>query len=80
MNHSLIPAKRLFCGGTQKNTAKRLYTGTQYVVLVTGHSDKMLPDAHMKVDNCARDHKMRLMQLFPLSLHSHAMRAAHLFV
>ena len=42
INHSLNPAKRLLCGGTQRNTAKRLYTGTQYVV---GHSDKMLPEA-----------------------------------
>ena len=47
ISHSLNPAKRLFCGGTQRNTAKRLYTGTQYVVLVTGHSDKMLPEAHI---------------------------------
>ena len=42
INHSLNRAKRLLCGGTQRNTAKRLYTGTQYVV---GHSDKMLPEA-----------------------------------
>jgi len=34
----------------------------------------------MRVYNCARDHKMRLMQLFPLGLHSHGMRATHLFV
>ena len=34
----------------------------------------------MRVYNCARDHKMRLMQLFPLGLHSHGMRATrHLF-
>ena len=45
MNHSLYPAKRLLCGGTQRNTAKRLYTGTQYVVIVTGYSDKMLSEA-----------------------------------
>ena len=63
--------------GTQK---KRLYTGTQYVVVVTGHSNKMLSEAHMRVYNCARDHKMRSMQLFPLGLHSHSMRATHLFV
>ena len=36
INHSLNPAKRLLCGGTQSNTAKRLCTGTQYVVVVTG--------------------------------------------
>ena len=35
------------CGGTQRNAAKRLYTGTQYVVVVTGHSDKMLSKAHV---------------------------------
>ena len=29
----------------------------------------------MRVYNCERDHKMRLMQLFPLNLHSHGMRA-----
>ena len=46
INHSLNPAQRLFCGGTQRNTAKRLYTGTQYVVVVTGHSNKMLSEAH----------------------------------
>ena len=46
IHHSLNPAKRLFCGGTQRNTAKRLYTGTQYVVVVTGHSNKMLSEAH----------------------------------
>ena len=34
----------------------------------------------MRVYNCARDHKMRLVQLFPLGLHSHGMRATHLFV
>ena len=34
----------------------------------------------MRVYNCERDHKMRLMQLFPLGLHSHGMRATHLFV
>ena len=34
----------------------------------------------MRVYNCARDHKMRLMQLFPLSLHSHGMMATHLLV
>ena len=34
INHSFNPAKRLLCGGTQSNTAKRLYTGTQYVVVV----------------------------------------------
>ena len=33
----------------------------------------------MRVYNCARDHKMRLMQLFPLGLHSHGMSATHLF-
>ena len=80
INHSLNPAKRLLCGGTQRNTTKCLYTGTQLVIVVTGHSDKMLPEAHMRVYNCAKDHKMRLMQLFPLSLHSHSMRATHLFV
>ena len=76
MNHSLNPAKRLLCGGTQRNTAKRLYTGTQYVVIVTGHSDKMLSKAHnyIKVYNSARGHKMRLMQLFPLNLLSHGLR------
>ena len=74
------PAKRLLAGGTQRNTAKRLHTGTQYVVVVSGHSNKILSKAHMKVYNCAWDHKMRLMQLFPLSLHSHCMRAAHLLV
>ena len=47
INHSLNPAKRLFCGGTQRNTAKRLYTGTQYAVVVTGHSNKMLPETHV---------------------------------
>ena len=46
INHSLNPAKRLLCGGTQRNTAKRLYTGTQDVVVVTGHSNKMLSEAH----------------------------------
>ena len=46
INHSLNPAKRLLSGGTQWNTAKRLYTGTQYVVAVTGHSNKMLSEAH----------------------------------
>ena len=35
ISHSLNPVKRLLCG-TQSNTAKRLYTGTQYVVVVTG--------------------------------------------
>ena len=44
--HSLNSAQRLFCGGTQRNTAKRLYTGTQYVVVVTGHSNKMLSGSH----------------------------------
>ena len=33
----------------------------------------------MRVYNCARDHKMRLMQLFPLGLHSQGMRATHPF-
>ena len=47
INHSLNPAKRLLCGGTQRNTAKRLYASTQYVVVVTGHSNKMLPEAHI---------------------------------
>ena len=47
INHSLNPAKHLFCGGTQRNTAKRLCTGTQYVVVVTGHSNKMLSEAHI---------------------------------
>ena len=47
INHSLNPAKRLLCGGTQRNTAKRLYTGTQDVVVVTGHSNKMLSEAHI---------------------------------
>ena len=46
INHSLNPAKRLLCGGTQRNTAKRLYSRTQYVVVVTGHSNKMLSEAH----------------------------------
>ena len=46
INHSLNPAQRLFCGGTQRNTAKRLYTGTQYVVVVTGHINKMLSETH----------------------------------
>ena len=35
------------CDGTQRNTAKRLYTGTQCVVVVTSHSDKMLCKAHI---------------------------------
>ena len=48
INHLLNPAKRLLSGGTQRNTAKRLYTGTQYVVVVTGHSNKMLPEAHIR--------------------------------
>ena len=47
INHSLNPAKRLLCGGTQRNTAKRLYTGIQYVVVVTGHCNKMLSEAHI---------------------------------
>ena len=48
ISHSLNPAQRLFC--TQRNTAKHLYTGTQHVVVVTGHSDKMLPKStHMRV-------------------------------
>ena len=47
INHSLNPAKRLLCGGTQSNTAKRLYSGTQCVVVVTGHSNKMLSEAHI---------------------------------
>ena len=47
INHSLNPAKRLLCGGTQSNTAKRLYTGTQCVVVVIGHSNKMLSEAHI---------------------------------
>ena len=46
INDSLNFAERLFCGGTQRNAAKRLYTGTQHVVVVTGHSDKMLHEAH----------------------------------
>ena len=79
INHSLNPAKRLLSGGTQRNTAKRLYNGTQYVVVVTGHSNKMLRSTYMRVYNCARDHKMRLMQLFPLGLHSHGMTATQLF-
>ena len=61
-------------------TAKRLYTGTQYVVVVTGHSNKMLSEAHMRIYKCARDYNLRLMQLFILGLHSHGMRATHLFV
>ena len=47
INHSLNPAKCLLSGGTQRNIAKRLYTGTQYVVVVTGHSNKMLSEAHI---------------------------------
>ena len=47
INHSLNPAKYLLGGGTQRITAKRLYTGIQYVVVVTGYSDKMLPEAHI---------------------------------
>ena len=43
INHSFNPAKRLLCGGTQSNTAKRLYTGTQYVVVVTGSVTKCCP-------------------------------------
>ena len=46
INHSLNPAKHLLCGGTQRNIAKRLYTGTRCVVVVTGHSNKMLSEAH----------------------------------
>ena len=48
ISHSLNPAKRLLCVPTQRNIAKRLYTGTQYVVLVTGHSDKMLSEAYIR--------------------------------
>ena len=47
INHSLNPAKRLLSGGTQRNTAKRLYAGTRCVVVVTGHSNKMLSEAHI---------------------------------
>ena len=47
INQSLNPAKRLLSGGTQRNTAKRLKTGTQDVVVVTGHSNKMLSEAHI---------------------------------
>ena len=79
INHSLNPAKRPLSGGTQRNTAKRLYAGTRCVVVVTGYSNKMLRSTYMRVYNCARDHKMRLMQLFPLGLHSHGMTATHLF-
>ena len=80
MRATVLLQRPHLCGGTQRNTAKRLYTGTQYVVVVNGHSNKMLSEAHMRVYNCARDHKMRLMQLFPLGLHAHGMRATHLFV
>ena len=52
INHSLNPAKRLLCGGTQRNTTKCLYTGTQLVIVVTGHSDKMLPEAHEGIQLC----------------------------
>ena len=48
INHSLNPAQRLFCCGTQRNTAKRLYTGTQYLVLVTGHSGEMQSEARIQ--------------------------------
>ena len=47
INHSLNPAERLLCGGTQRNTVKCLNTGIQYVVVVTGHSNKMLSEAHI---------------------------------
>ena len=82
INHSLNPAQRLFCGGTQRNTAKRLYTSWH---TVRGRShwsqwQNAARNTYMRVYNCAKDHKMRLMQLFPLSLHSHGMRATHLFV
>ena len=46
INHSLNPAERLLCGGTQRNTVKCLNTGIQYVVVVTGHSGKMQSEAH----------------------------------
>ena len=31
----------------------------------------------MKVYNCVRKHKMGLVQLFPLNLHSHGIKAAY---
>ena len=60
-----------------RGTAKRLYTGTQCKAVVTGHSDKnnAVQSTHTKVYNCAKEHRMRLMQLFPLNLHSHSMKA-----
>jgi len=62
-----------------RGTAKRLYTGTQCKAVVTGHSDKnnAVQSAHTKVYNCAKEHRMRLMQLFPLNLHSHSMKATY---
>ena len=68
------------CGGTQRNTAKRLYTGTQYVVVVTGHSDKMLSKGYIRRYTTVQGNRIRLMQLLPLNLHSHGMKATHLFI
>ena len=35
---------------------------------------------HIKVCNSAREHWIRMMQLLPLNLHSHGMKATHLFI
>ena len=67
INHSLNPAKRLFCGGTQRNTAKRLYTGAQYVVVVTGHSGKMQSESHEGMQLC-KESQDALDTVVPLEL------------
>ena len=67
------------CGSTQRNTAKRLFTGTQYVVVVIGQSEKMRK-AHVWRYTTVQGNRIRLMLLLPLNLHSYGMKATHLFI
>ena len=57
------------CSGNHRNKAQRLYSSTQCLVVVTGHSDKMLSvGTYMNVDNCARKERMRQNAVVPLEL------------
>ena len=62
------------CDNSNVYSNKKQTKKVMCIVTVTKCSE-----AHIRGYITAMDHKMRLMQLFPLGLHSHGMTATHLF-
>ena len=82
--HQLLinPAKRLLSTWwyTEEHSEASVYWHTVRGCSHRPQWQNAVQSTRTKVYNCAKEHRMRLMQLFPLNCRSHGMRLTHMFV